>query len=220
MHVYYRISDNSYIKPKMCGKKKCLDNFLSLFNSCSVTFIADNVKSEETLFLLKNISYQQTSLGNSGSFMACLEDSISRFSDDQIIYFLEDDYLHYGNVVEALEEGLSMSEYATLYDHPDKYSSLYNFGEQTILSRKNYHWKQTISTTMTFASRVGTLKDDYGCFFKQTRNFHPNDHEIFLEINKKSKKLISCVPGMSIHTDLTVYSNMDKPYIDKWVSYV
>ena len=136
------------------------------------------------------------------------------------VYFLEDDYLHYGNVVEALEEGLSMSEYATLYDHPDKYSSLYNFGEQTILSRKNYHWKQTISTTMTFASRVGTLKDDYGCFFKQTRNFHPNDHEIFLEINKKSKKLISCVPGMSIHTDLTVYSNMDKPYIDKWVSYV
>ena len=73
---------------------------------------------------------------------------------------------------------------------------------------------------MTFASRVGTLKDDYSCFFKQTRGFHPNDHEIFSEINQKAKKLISCVPGMSIHTDLTVYSNMDKPYIDKWVSYV
>jgi len=220
MHVYYRLSDNSYKKLKMCGKDKCLSNFMHLFKNCSKTFLADNVKDEDTFSLLKDVPYQNTSLGNAGSFMACVEDAISRFSDDKIVYFLEDDYLHNGNVIEALEEGLSIAEYATLYDHPDKYSQLYEFGEITKVLRKKYHWKYTISTTMTFATKVGTLKDDYECFFKWTRQFHPFDHQIFLDINKKSKKLVSCIPGMSIHTDLTVYSNIDKSYIDNWVHHV
>jgi len=220
MHIYYRISDNSYKKPKMCGKDKCLSNFLSKFNDCSKTFLADNVSSEDTLSLIKNIPYQKTSLGNAGSFMACLEDAINRFDDDKVIYFLEDDYLHNGNVIDALNEGLLFGDYVTLYDHPDKYSKLYNFGEVTKVLRKNFHWKYTISTTMTFATKVATLKDDYSCFFKWTRNFHPEDHQIFLDINKKAKKLVSCIPGMSIHTDLTVYNNIDKSYIDNWVQHV
>jgi len=67
MHVYYRLSDNSYKKPKMCGKDKCLSNFMHLFKKCSKTFLADNVKDEDTFSLLKDVPYQNTSLGNAGS---------------------------------------------------------------------------------------------------------------------------------------------------------
>ena len=39
-----------------------------------------------------------------------------------LIYFVEDDFLHKDNCREILLEGLRLgAEYASLYDHPDKY---------------------------------------------------------------------------------------------------
>ena len=69
-----------------------------------------------------------------------------------------------------------IADYVTLYDHPDKYMDhdkggpnpyISNGGEVTrLVKTDNSHWKLTNSTTMTFASKVNTLKQDRDIWMK------------------------------------------------------
>jgi hypothetical protein len=76
------------------------------------------------------------------------------------------------------------------------------------------HWKITNSTTMTFASKVKTLKDDIKILRKWTNKGHcPNDFKMFLELRKKGRALMTPIPGFSTHGE-TLYLS---PFTD-WES--
>jgi len=140
IHVYYRTSDNNNkkIKPPFITNENCLNNFIRCFNPESMQIIADNVNSE-TLDSLKThgIEILQTKLGNPGSFKYALDLAIQRNNDD-IIYFVENDYVHTPNSKQIMYEAFNELnqinpdgskiniDYVTLYDHPDKYSYHYN----------------------------------------------------------------------------------------------
>ena len=120
-----------------------------------------------------------------------------------------------------IEEGLEIADYVTLYDHPDKYVDKENGGnpyvrkggERTrVLLTKSSHWKQTNSTTHTFATKVRTLKEDKPIWWKHTKKYHGlNDFEGFKQLGGlgsiynyffgKRRKLISCLPGKSTHIE-------------------
>lgn len=230
MKVYYRISDNSYKKEKMPGASKevCLRNFIKHFPNSEITIIADNC-CESTISMIKSITNLPiivTALSNASSFDYCLDLAIKN-DLDCINYFVEEDYIHKNNSELAIEEGILRSDYVTLFDHPDKYESEYDYGETCkVFKTPNFTWRTTISTCMTFASKTSTLKKDEATFKRNLFNkTHPNDHIIFKDLRDKNRTLSLPIGGLAYHVDLTYQiqkfsadrsCSIDK-LTDKWV---
>jgi hypothetical protein len=92
-------------------------------------------------------------------------------ADDDMIYLLENDYLHVPDWVARLEE-LAASpiewDYATLYDHPDKYpgytevadSARYRNLFSKIFCAGSHHWRTTPNSTGTYILRGRTYRRD------------------------------------------------------------
>jgi len=219
MKVIYRISEGGYPKekPDYITKINCLKNALKHFKQDDFLLImdgvSDNLKSEiEKIYSGKA---QLTSIGNpAGTFQIQMDHAIGltnilMASDDEIIYFLEDDYVHKQNSQKILEEGFELGmDYVTLYDHPDKYLNPIEGGNPYCEGRaeftrvylgNNSHFKLTNSSTMTFAAKVKTLKEDEGVMRSWTNGTHPHDFQMFQEINKKGRRLVSPLPGYSTH---------------------
>ena len=224
LRVFYRISDAGYnkVKPDYVNNENCLKNCVKHFGK-DIDIIADNV-SDDTFEMVKKYvpisKIQRTNIkgGNAGSFTLLFEQALL-LEDETIVYFLEDDYLHRGNSAKILLEGFELeSDYVTLYDHPDKYilaedgGNKFNIGgpeETRVYCSKSTHWKITNSTTLTFASKVKTLKEDASIIREYTSGFHPETHEEtgkaydhsmwVYGLTGKGRKLISPILGYSTH---------------------
>jgi hypothetical protein len=175
-----------------------------------IHIIADNC-SEPTIDMINKyidpINIEKVSVGHgAGTFNLALDKAL-KWEDDEIVYFVENDYLHKQGSSDVLKEGFDLGfDYVSLYDHPDKYINganpfIEDGGEITRLMLTNScHWKLTNSTTMTFAARVSTLKTDETTLREFTSGTHPNDFQMFLALrNEKQKGLITPVPGYSTH---------------------
>lgn len=224
MHIFYRISDCSYNKKKLPGATKeiCLKNFVAAFPKIPLVIICDNV-TEETYRFCQGYSENliRTNLGNAGALSFAIEQALA-LPPDEVVYFVEDDYLHdcKKDCPRILSEGLCHAEYATLYDHPDKYLD-YGGEFSKVIRTKGSHWRFSISTTMTFATRPKVLQEDHDIWRKHTSEFHPQDHLIFSELNARGRKLAVAIPGLSCHTDLTYTETKqdlfdDDPLIEDW----
>lgn len=235
MKLYYRISDNSYKKQKLIGatKEVCLMNFVKAFHEVifgSITpppqdfispmkIIADKCEPQTVAMLMETgIPTVTTDYGNAGSLQHAIDLAINECQDDELVYFIEDDYLHLGSAPILLEEGIKRADYVTLYDHPDKYTSQYNGGEfSKVIKTASSHWRYTISTCMTFAAKVKTLKEDLETWKKHTNGVHPHDHYIFTDLNKdKRRRLAVCIPGVACHCDLEYSTRVKRNLIEPW----
>ena len=126
----YRISDHSNpekIKPDYASKENCLRTLVREFGSDDLYVLCDNV-SEETFEIVKKYSenVELTNNGNTGSFLYSWKkayDLTKDMSEDTLVYFIEEDYIHRRGSKNILMEAFSdlNAPYATLYDHPDKY---------------------------------------------------------------------------------------------------
>jgi len=232
MKIIYRISDAGYnkVKPLYINNGNCLKNAVRVFGKENFHVIADNV-SEETKRIILDCDIQDTqihyvSVGHgAGTFNLALDWAFKQ-DEDTIIYFLENDYVHKPNSNDIIIEGINLGgDYVSLYDHPDKYipasrgGNPYiedDGGEVTKVYLSNScHWKLTNSTTMTFASKVSTLKEDESILRKWTNMGHyPRDFDMFMELRQNGKSLMTSIPGYSTHgeTDwlspLTDWSNL------------
>lgn len=213
MKIIYRISDAGYnkVKPDYINNENCLRNFCNVFfdHIYDILVIADNC-SDDTITMINKyidpINIRKVSIGHgAGTFNLALDEAL-RYDDSTIIYFVENDYLHKPNSDKILEEGFSLGyDYVALYDHPDKYINGANpfvedGGEVTrLMLTDSCHWKLTNSTTMTFAAKVSTLKQDETTLREFTTGTHPNDFQMFLALRDKQHGLITPVPGYSTH---------------------
>ena len=212
MHVIYRISDNGYPKekPEYVNNASCYRSALFVFGKSAWTVIADNV-SEETKRLVEECSgeIKHVKIGHgAGTFNIALDIALE-LPDDEIVYFLENDYLHRYNADKVLESAFDLEfDYVTLYDHPDKYLNPYEGGNPFCSNRsestrvylgKHCHWKLTNSTTMTFAAKVKTLKQDASVLRKWTSGSHPHDFQMFTELTQRGRRLASPLPGYATH---------------------
>lgn len=214
MKLIYRISDAGYnkVKPDYINNENCLRNATRMFEQSSWLVIADNV-SEETKKMIEKYTHPDTinyvSVGHgAGTFNLALDYALT-LPDDEIVYFLENDYLHKLNSHEVLLEGSELgADYVSLYDHPDKYIDpayggnpyCYGGAEDTrVYLSKSCHWKLTNATTMTFAAKVKTLREDESILRKWTSSTHPHDFQMFLELRDKGRSLIIPIPGYSTH---------------------
>jgi|UniRef100_A0A6C0BQZ0 hypothetical protein len=224
LKVYYRISDKGKTinKPEYINNRLCLENFCSCFNNdVDITFVADNCNND-TIEWLKTFGKEivRTSLGNATSCLYTLDLALSRARNDtELVYFVEADYLHRPDSLNVLMEGLERFDYVTLYDHPDKYMLrspnpfVQHGGEVTkVYLTASTHWKETNSTTMTFAAKVSTLREDRMVFaeFCEKRNI-PDDFQCFVSLTKhKNRTLVSPIPGYSTHGESMYLSPLIK----------
>jgi hypothetical protein len=235
IHAYYRISDKNRRgkAPEYFTNENCLKNFIknfTLYDSDKLIVIADNIGEETEAFLKSlNLNYIKTTLGNSGSFDFALKHCIDNAKDEDIAYFIENDYLHRPGSREAMDEAFNIlnSDYISLYDTPDKYGNHYNknyngfvnFDDNLFKDYKSKvycgstcHWRTSNSFTMTFAARVIMLKHDYDIF---KYNLHhiaeksheyrsiPRDYELFLMLNcVRNRNMLTPMPGYCTHGDL------------------
>lgn len=214
MKVIYRISDAGYrkVKPDYINNEKCLANAVQTFTEADWLILADNT-SEETNDMIRQYiprdSIEYVSVGHgAGTFNLALDQALT-YDDDEIIYFVENDYLHKPESQKVLEEGIELgASFVSLYDHPDKYLDPSRGGnpyceggaEDTRVYLTESCWfKISNSTTMTFAAKVSTLRRTEEVLRKHTSGTHPNDFHMFLELRQKGELLATSIPGYSTH---------------------
>lgn len=209
MKIIYRISDAGYnkVKPDYINNENCLRNATKVFSHAEWLVIADNTSpSTDEMIAKYQSNIVKVSVGHgAGTFNLALTEALQD-SEDKIIYFIENDYLHKPNADKILLEGFNTgANYVALYDHPDKYMDGANpevegGGELTrVLLTDSCHWKITNSTTMTFASKVKTLREDEETLRLFTQGSYPRDFEMFLALRDKGKALITPIPGYATH---------------------
>jgi hypothetical protein len=245
--VLYRISSKGYPKVKVdqLSKFDCLDNLKKIFNDWEFICVADNC--DIPLLQKLKTDYQfsgfyETQLGNPGSFWKLYQIALEQINPDDVVYFIEDDYLHLPDAPEALIEGLSYFDYVTVYDHPDKYQSIgkvvnpyakknkYSETTQVVLG-ENRVWRISNSTTMTFAMKGKTLKEDADIWSLTGTQKGDYDFEIFSTITRqpilwrkrylkfiirklkhlsKPKRYLGvCCPGSALHLEKAYISAKD-----------
>jgi hypothetical protein len=208
MKVIYRISDAGYnkIKPNYIDNEQCLKNAVNVFKDADWSIIADNI-SEETNNMVQKykskdyIDYVSVGHG-AGTFNIALDKALS-YKDNEIIYFIENDYLHKPESQKILEEGFNLgASFVSLYDHPDKYLDPRYGGNPRVYLTNSCHWKITNSTTMTFAAKVSTLKKMEPILRKWTSGTHPDDFKMFLDLRNQGEILITPLPGYATHGEV------------------
>lgn len=227
---YYRLCDKARMG-RGYNWKNCFENFIRNFQPKPEELIvyidnSEDATNQEAIDICKTYQFAHTitKLGNAMSFYVTAEHALAN-TDDTIIYFVENDYLHRKGSKEALFEIFSTfakEDYATLYDHPDKYypyfwdtntQSYRNYCEipenTNILSKlfclRSGWWRTVPTTCMTFACLGKTLKQDFETIRKWTQPYgadRPKDFDMFNELISNGRKLYSPIPSYSGHTSL------------------
>jgi hypothetical protein len=164
-------SSNSHLKkrPEWFDREKIFDNLVSTLD-IRVEYLAfhdnGNGPIEEHFLDKKDVNKVSMKGGNDAtSFLNLLNYVIKQdYQEEDIIYFLEDDYLHKNGWVDILVEGFTNidADYYTLYDHPDKYYlPMYETLQSKIIATPSVHWRTTPSTTNTYACKFKTLKKHF-----------------------------------------------------------
>lgn len=216
MKIIYRISDAGYnkTKPAYINNEACLRNAVNIFADAEWHVIADNCNPGTLKMIQQYVptdQIQQVSVGHgAGTFNLALEGAVAgEWHDDEIVYFMENDYLHKPGSDVALLEGFSLgASFVSLYDHPDKYLDPSRGGnpyceggaeDTRVYLTPSCHWKITNSTTMTFAAKASTLRRTEPILRKWTAGTHPNDFQMFLELRANNELLITPIPGYATH---------------------
>lgn len=218
MKVYYRLSNQSAgghkNKLKHATKKYCLENTIQVFGKDNVTVVGDNL-NQETKNMVKDLGVRLKEVSNgtgSQTFRDALDLAIVENKDDEVIYLLEDDFLHKPKAKKLIEEGVStFNSYVTCYDHPDKYIDksfggnpfIESGGEVTrLVITENSHWKITNSTVMSFATSRKRLVEDKDLLYEFSKNKITDSFNFFLKLSKeKGIPCLSSVPGASTHIE-------------------
>lgn len=193
-------------------KERCFQNLLKTIEGhpVNLTFFLDTFHPMEgEHFLRKQTQFPIVEIRagtEAASFLAMLDYVNSqKFNSETILYFLEDDYLHRPGWPVVLREafGLQGIDYATLYDHKDKYFyPQYESLQSKIFHTATCHWRTTPSTTNTYAMRFKTLKKHLELHraFSEGRSISA-DHDKFLKLASVGGTLISSIPGFATHAE-------------------
>jgi hypothetical protein len=224
VHVFVRHTSHGHgkFRPDWFSYESCFRNLLSIMDEDSeltVFFDGDPTNHFVTKYDQKIVT---TEGGTETKSFTKLLDYVKALDikDDDIVYFVEDDYLHLPNSLSVLREIFSSSnvDYISLYDHADKYMPGYfehyarGFVSQLYVTEK-CHWRTTPSTTNSYAMKFSTLKRDIDVHYKYSKTgYISQDHAKFCELWNIGKSLVTPIPGYSTHVE----NNLMSPTTD-WI---
>lgn len=132
-------------------------------------------------------------------------------SDNQIVYIVEDDYLHlpmWSEIIIDFYQKHGGLHYLSLYDHGDKYTQRYSGLTSSIFLSGICHWRTVPSTCGTWAAPAIALKEDYDIHHDRL-----GDHNKWMKLREKNRAVVSCIPGRATHC----MEGFTSPFID-WSS--
>lgn len=208
-------------RPSWFNKYKAFNNFKNTLDNTIVDYYIiydEHYGKIENTFLKEEENVKIINFGNEcDSFIETMKFVKSKnYSDDTIIYFLEDDYVHRPNWSKILLEGFTLNaDYVTLYDH------VFFLNDDIfykIFKTESTHWRVVPATTNTFACKYSTLLEDYEIHeeaslngYEQNGCSYSRDNDKFWNLHKNhGKYVISCLPGYSTHCQ----SNFISPFVD------
>lgn len=220
MHCNFSELSINKPRPNWFNREKIFNSFINtLDDRVEYTAFHDSGNGDISDHFLSNKNVNKVSVkGGNGaqSFLNLLNFVIDdKCEDEDIIYFLEDDYLHKPGWIDILLEGFEYigADYYTLYDHPDKYYlPMYEELASKIIATPTVHWRTTPSTTNTYACKFKTLKDHFNIHIQycDLEAGWVKDHDKFTCLWNEGSNLVSCIPGYSTHVE----GNMLSPTID------
>jgi hypothetical protein len=225
LHIYYRhvhikhegrSRDPSKRRPEWFDYEKCFSNLLQTLDvsplsvNVTLTVIYDGSQADFVQDFMNKYcaisrrypTYIKTVEAGSNlkSWHVALDQArAAPIADADLIYFVENDYLHLPGWLEKVFElyvsGIRF-DYLSLYDHMDKYF-LPMYGDLTtkLFVTATQHWRTAPSTCGTFMLRRSTLLEDIGLWAMEVQ-----DHFLFTELcQKRGRILLTPVPGLATH---------------------
>lgn len=138
---------------------------------------------------------------NANSFLIALNMiRSSDIPDTDLIYFLENDYMHqHGWVSKLFElyESGHQCDFVSLYDHRDKYEyEMYAGLLSKLIYTPTHHWRTVPSTCGTFILEKAAVLADYDVW---TSNLV--DYYLFPKLlSERGRVLLTPVPGLATHS--------------------
>lgn len=207
IHIYYRhynVSGTEPRRPEGFDYEKCYINLLNSFlkDNCRVNIIFDG---EVDSNWIKNHHYDSLYTIKAGGDQNSFFETVKIAKNDplveenDLIYFLENDYLHIKGWDNKIIELFSMYQnldYVSLYDHNDKYFlPMYDSLVSKIFTTETHHWRTTPSTCGSFIISKKVLNEDYDILTTMA-----GDHNKFLWLNEnKNRFVFTPIPGLSTH---------------------
>lgn len=208
IHIFYRhynIEGSDYKnRPQWFNFEKCFINLLNTIEGKNVNLYlvmdgnveSNFIKKYKDKYILHSIDAKSDQI----SFWKTWEIAKqTRISDKDLIYFLENDYLHVDGWVDKVVDLFSTYNnlnYVSLYDHNDKYFlSMYEDLVSKIFTSETHHWRTTPSTCGSFIISKNIFEED---FIDHTTI--KGDHNKFLHLNQtKNRFVLTPIPGLSTH---------------------
>ena len=152
---------------------------------------------------------------NLASLLQCFE--IGKKKGDDLIFFVEDDYLHFEPMLEemvASYERISSQIGKDIFMCPSDYPYLYMTNEKTnILIGNKRHWRTVNKSLCTFMTSKNLLDKYWDNFIKTCQNRHDPFEKYINEIYEK-EICISPIKSLSLHLTNINSSYGLSPFID------
>ena len=206
IHIFYRhynvTGTDHRGRPSWFNFEKCFQNLLSTIENKPITLhvVMDGegenwIDKYSSHYTIHNI---KAGADQSSFFQTWDIAKNSNIEQEDLIYFLENDYLHlqgWSEKIIELFEKYDLMHYISLYDHNDKYSQNYDDLLSKIITSKSHHWRTTPSTCGSFIIKKQLFDLDF--------DIHTNvigDHNKFIDLyNQRNRMVITPIPGLSTH---------------------
>ena len=222
---------NSLIKSIKNLKKKLpyvhlkliiLDDHSNKKNFDKIKAISEKEKSSEIISLdhdeytsiIKEQKNTQT-YSNLASLLKSFE--IGKEKSDDLVFFVEDDYLHFESVLEEMIstfQRISSQLKKDIFICPSDYPYLYMDNDKTnILIGNQRHWRTTNKTLCTFLTSKNLI-NQYWDNFKKTCELRHDPFEKYLNEIYSKEVCISPIKSLSLHLTNINSSYGLSPFID------
>jgi len=148
-----------------------------------------------------------------------------RDSDADLVYFVEDDYLHYPTAIDEMvdayytfKENLGREISIHPFDDPDNYLPVW-IEPTRIVYGKNRHWRTNLHTTFTFLCNPELVRARWHVFYTMATEYgtvwgemnHVNESTMVNKIWREEVTLFTPIPSLALHM---AYETQRDPYLN------
>jgi hypothetical protein len=208
IHIFYRhynVEGTDFRgRPHWFDFEKCFVNLLNTIEGKNVDLHLIMDGSVDNNFIKKyKDKYTLYSIKAGSDYGSYLETykyiKTLNLNDNDLICFLENDYLHVDGWVDKVIDLFSIYNnlnYVSLYDHGDKYwHPNYDDLVSKVFVSNTHHWRTMISTCGSYVISKKILEED-----EDVNTGGPGDHNKFLYLSEmRNRFILTPVPGLSTH---------------------
>lgn len=194
-----------FIRPQWFSKFKCLETFLNAVDYAkdyigNIVFLHDGERGDLYKKIPSTYNIEFINVKNNEKSLLQTFDIADTLTND-LIYFVEDDYLHLPQSIKTIFHGAVHFNLVNGYDHLDRYIRTDDLTKDkesiAFLKSTNCHWRTSESTCCTWAS----TRDMWNTVKESARHYKLEDRKFFRNLYKNNIRLWVPMPGVTTQVD-------------------